>query len=71
MIKQHVSLEVKVKEKPFSLIFPQDSSLGECFDALTEMRHYIVNRIKEVEQEEREEGMRLAVGENQHSYDRG
>ena len=39
-------IEVKKGERIYSLQCPSDSPLGECFDALTELRAYILERIQ-------------------------
>jgi hypothetical protein len=64
MLKNQAILEIVRNGKTFQLLLSNDSSLGECFDVLTEMRHYIVERIKIAEEEERKEGERLAVGQS-------
>lgn len=64
MLKNQVIIEVIRNSRPFQLLLSSDSSLGECFDVLTEMRHYIVERIKKAEEEERLEGERLAKSDN-------
>jgi hypothetical protein len=67
MLKNQAILEIVVGPRVYQLLLHQDSPLGECFDALTEMRHYIVERIKKAEEEERQEGERLAKGDNCNS----
>jgi len=63
MLKNQVVLEVIKNSKAAQLFLSPDVSLGECFDILTEMRHYIVERIKKAEEEERQEGVRLETGD--------
>ncbi len=46
MMKQRISLEISKNEKTYQFILAPDSALGECFDVLTELRHYIYERIK-------------------------
>jgi hypothetical protein len=48
MIKNQAVLEAKIGDKTFTLLLPNESSLGEAHDALFQMRAFIVNRINEV-----------------------
>lgn len=47
MLKQRLTLEVRRNEKDFSLMLPDMTSYGEVYDALTEMRAFIIQRINE------------------------
>jgi len=47
MIKNKTILEILKGEKTFQLSLDPNSTLGEVFDVLTEMRAFIVERINE------------------------
>jgi len=46
MIKNKTILEVLVNEKPHQYFCEPSSSLGEVFDALTQMRAFVIERMK-------------------------
>lgn len=52
MIKNHLILEVKKNERVYQMHLSPDSPLGECFDILTEMRSYVLEKINSSVQEE-------------------
>lgn len=45
MLKTHAQLEVKINERFYQLNLPVDAPLGEAFDALFQMRSFVVDRI--------------------------
>lgn len=47
MLKQSVQLEVKKGENFYQLNFPNNSSLGDIFDVLFQMRSFVVEKINE------------------------
>lgn len=51
MVKNLTSLEIVKGERTFLLILEADSPLGECFDVLSEMRAFVINKIQEAEQQ--------------------
>lgn len=44
-LRNRTTLEVKVGDRTYSMDCNSDSPLGEVYDALTQMRSYIVERI--------------------------
>lgn len=51
MVKNLTSLEIVKGDRTFRLILDADSPLGECFDVLSEMRAFVVQKIQEAEQQ--------------------
>lgn len=49
MIKQATLLEIKKNERNYVLSLDPLSPLGEIYDVLQEMRHFIFQKIKDVE----------------------
>lgn len=47
MLKQSAMLEVKIGDRIYSLSLPNDAPLGEAYDALFEMRSYVISRIND------------------------
>ncbi len=47
MIKNKTILEIVKNEKTFQLSLDPNASLGEIFDALCEMRQFVVDKINE------------------------
>lgn len=47
MLKTYAQLEVKIGERVYQLYLAQDAPLGEVFDALFQMRSYVVQKINE------------------------
>lgn len=47
MLKNKAVLEVKIAERTYSLELSNDSPLGEAYDAITQMRSYVINRIND------------------------
>ena len=47
MLKNKAVLEVKIGERSYSLELSNDSPLGEAYDAITQMRSYVVERIND------------------------
>jgi hypothetical protein len=47
MLKTHAQLEVKIGERSYQLSLPSDAPLGEVFDALFQMRSFVVQKINE------------------------
>lgn len=45
MLNQKSALEVKIGERLYSLQLDSNSPLGEAYDALTQMRAYVIDRI--------------------------
>ena len=54
MMKQNVSLEISRNDRLFQFILSPEASLGECFDVLTQLRQYIIDRIKAEEDKPKE-----------------
>lgn len=52
MIKNVASLEIKKEDRVYRIYVENDSPLGEVYDALTQMRAYVFERIKSVQEEE-------------------
>lgn len=52
MIKSLSALEVKIGERIYRLICEIDSPLGEVHDAISQMKNYVVQRIKEAHEAE-------------------
>jgi len=50
MIKTKSILEVKIGERIYNFECYPDSPLGECFDALSQMRGYVLNKMVESNQ---------------------
>ena len=50
MIKNKISLEFKCNDRMYEFICSSDSPLGEVYDALSAMRGFVVERIKDAEQ---------------------
>ncbi len=53
MIKNISALEVKKEDRIYKLYVENDSPLGEVFDVLTQMRAFVFERIKAVEEAEK------------------
>lgn len=51
MIKQKTILEVNSNNRVYSLECSPDSPLGELFDALSQMKSFIIEKMKETEQD--------------------
>ena len=51
MIKNLASLEIKKGERLYRMLVENDSPLGEVFDVLSEMRSFVFERVKAVEEE--------------------
>ena len=51
MIKNLSSLEVKKEDRVYVMYVENSAPLGEVFDALSQMRSYVFERIKAVEEE--------------------
>ncbi len=49
MLKQSAQLEIKIGERVYQLNLPSEAPLGEVFDALFQMRSYIVGRINDAQ----------------------
>lgn len=47
MLKNKAVLEVKIGERIYSLELSSDSPLGEAYDAITQMRTYVIDRIND------------------------
>lgn len=47
MIKNQTILEIKKNDRIYQLSLSADSPLGEVFDVLTEMRGFVIDRIRE------------------------
>jgi hypothetical protein len=47
MIKNKLLLEIVKGDRTYQMVLSPDSPLGECFDVLSEMRGYILDRIIE------------------------
>ena len=54
MVKNKSVLEVVVNNKKAELECPSDMSLGELFDALFQMRSFVIEKIKEVQKQDEE-----------------
>lgn len=53
MINNKIQFELKKNERSYQLIISPDSPLGELYDVLSEMRGYVFNRLKEVEEQDK------------------
>lgn len=51
MIKNMAALEVKTGDRVYQFVCSNDSPLGEIQDAIIQMRAYIFERIKQVNEE--------------------
>jgi hypothetical protein len=54
MQKTKAILEITKNEKIFQFQCEINSTLGECFDVLTEMKNFIIDKMKEVPRESKE-----------------
>jgi|HubBroStandDraft_3_1064219.scaffolds.fasta_scaffold387691_2 hypothetical protein len=63
MLKQQTILEVKKDERVYQMQCAPESPLGELYDALNQMRGYVINRILEEQkqQHQEEEAVEVAV----------
>ena len=50
MIKQKVVLEVTVGDRSYSMECYHDSPLGEIHDALSQMKAFVIQKMKDAEQ---------------------
>ena len=55
MIKNKTILEVKIGERTYQMECFPDSPLGELHDALSQMKGYVIDRMKDVEKKQEEE----------------
>jgi hypothetical protein len=53
MIKSKTFLEMKIGEHNFEFVCSPESSYGQVYDALCHMKSFIVNKINEIEQNEK------------------
>ncbi len=53
MLKTHAQLEVKIGERLYQLNLPSDAPLGEVFDAIFQMRSYVVERINAAQESDK------------------
>ena len=49
MINNIVKIEVKIGERSYQMLCELNSPLGELHDALTQMKHLIINKMKELQ----------------------
>lgn len=49
MLKNVTKFEMKIGERSYQFICDSDSPLGQVYDALSEMRGIVLNKINEVE----------------------
>lgn len=56
MIKQKTVFEITINERSYRLECSPDSPLGELHDALSQMKSFVVERIKEVNDQEAKNG---------------
>lgn len=49
MVKNKIALEVKRDERLYELICDNNSPLGELYDCLSQMLHFVIEKIKETE----------------------
>ena len=54
-IRNRTELAVKKDDKEFLFVCSNDASLGNVFDALTEMRSYVFSKLQEVMDAEKKE----------------
>lgn len=54
MLKSKSILEVKIGERTYELLCPQDSPLGEVHDSICQMKKYIIDRMVDVQKAEQE-----------------
>jgi hypothetical protein len=55
MLKNKALLEVKKDERVYQFYLSPESSLGEAFDVMNEMRAYIIERMVELEKAQKEQ----------------
>lgn len=53
-VDTHATMLVKIDERIHTYYCPNNCNLGEIFDALTEMRAYILQRMQELDQKKTE-----------------
>ncbi len=60
MLNNIARLEIKIGERSYQFLCEIDSPLGEVHDALSQMKVYIINKMKDIEsppqQEEKQNG---------------
>ena len=49
MVKNKIVLEVKKDDRLYELVCDNNSPLGELYDSLSQMLHFVVEKIKETE----------------------
>lgn len=49
MVKNKIVLEVKKDDRLYELVCENNSPLGELYDSLSQMLHFVVEKIKETE----------------------
>lgn len=49
MLNNIAKLEVKIGERDYQLLCEVDSPIGEVHDALSQMKLFVINKMKEVE----------------------
>ncbi len=49
MLNNIAKLEVKISEKTYQLLCEVDSPMGQVHDALSQMKLFVINKMKEVE----------------------
>jgi hypothetical protein len=54
MIKNKISIEIIREDRTYQLMLSPDSPLDECFDVISEIRKYILDRINELEGSEKQ-----------------
>lgn len=47
MIKNKTVLEITIGERNYELLVSSDSPLGELYDAISQMRVFVINKINE------------------------
>ena len=50
MIKNKTVLEVKVNDRSYSFDCSPDSPMGEIFDVLSQMKAYVIEKMKETDE---------------------
>lgn len=56
MLNMISKLEVKIEDRVYQLLCDNDSSLGELHDVLHKMKNFVIQRMQELENMQKERG---------------
>jgi hypothetical protein len=59
MLKTNAQLEIKIGERVYQLNLPSDAPLGEAHDALFQMRSFVISKINEAQQADKEKEQKI------------